>query len=430
MFESIRSKFNDSASNVGKILPLICVIILLAALILFSAWKLAIYFNTFMYLSKKQNYEKVNYMVNSSFYKYFYSNKLFNGFINIERIFTIILLLLSFFAFFGFLFRNNINLGYLNYYYGDKVEYTFVDIFINNIIILAIIYCCAYLYWFSYYKVEDDKLEVKDDALKKFITDNLSYDFLYNYYKETKDDKTKIYTINNFVYNTTKDISKDDKELYKLCFTANIINDTERFKYIKNAIVDSVKDMNLNLTGDDTANIDRLKKELNAKLKTTYIIANYNHNNNRALPPLDILINNININITSTPSNPSGTNIKAALNTVYENIMKGDKSVKDMQELHGKALVHFIDTIKIYKEVYDRNSTNYLVSLLITNFLISYAVLIFIYIFIKILSNSSDTFEKYFYNIYKFKTDLLNYGIFILIFYYFVSCPIIIFGFN
>ena len=428
MFESLGSKMKNSVSNVAKILPLICVIILLAALILFSAWKLAIYFNTFMYLSKKQNYEKVNYMVNSSFYKYFYSNKLFNGFINIEGIFTIILLLLSFFAFFGFLFRNNINLGYLNYYYGDKVEYTFVNIFINNIIILAIIYCSAYLYWFSYYKVEDDKLEVKDDALKKFITDNLSYEFLYNYYKATasKDDKTQRYTINNFVYTTTNDISKNNIELYKLCFTANIINDTERFKYIKNAIVDSVKDMNL--IGDDTVNIDRLKKELKAKLKNTYIIANYNHNNNRALPPLDILINNININITSTPSNPSGTNIKAALITVYDNIMKGDESVKDMQAQHGIALVHFIDTIKIYKEVYDRNSTYYLVSLLITNFLISYAVLIFIYIFIKIFSNF-ELFER-FYNIYKFKTDLLNYGIFILIFYYFVSCPIIIFGFN
>lgn len=426
MNDSIRSKIEDSA----KILPLICVIILLAALILFSAWKLAIYFNTFMYLSKKQNYEKVNYMVNSSFYKYFYSNKLFNGIINIEGIFTIILLLLSFFAFFGFLYRNNINLGYLNYYYGDKVEYTFVDIFINNIIILAIIYCCAYLYWFSYYKVEDDKLEVKDDLLKIFITDNLSYEFLYNYYKATasKDDKTQRYTINNFVYTTTNDISKNNIELYKLCFTANIINDTERFKYIKNAIVDSVKDMNL--IGDDTVNIDRLKKELKAKLKNTYIIANYNHNNNRALPPLDILINNININITSTPSNPSGTNIKAALITVYDNIMKGDESVKDMQAQHGIALGHFIDTIKIYKEVYDRNSTYYLASLLITNFLISYAVLIFIYIFIKILSNSSGNFEKNIYNIYKFKTDLLNYGIFILIFYYFVSCPIIIFGFN
>ena len=426
MFESLGSKMKNSVSNVAKILPLICVIILLAALILFSAWKLAIYFNTFMYLSKKQNYEKVNYMVNSSFYKYFYSNKLFNGFINIEGIFTIILLLLSFFAFFGFLFRNNINLGYLNYYYGDKVEYTFVNIFINNIIILAIIYCSAYLYWFSYYKVEDDKLEVKDDALKKFITDNLSYDFLYDYYKTTKDDKTQRYTINNFVYTTTNDISTDHKELYKLCFTANIINDTERFKYIKNAIVDSVKDMNL--IGNDTANISRLKAELNAKLKNTYIIANYNHNNNRALPPLDILINNININITSTPSTPIGIKIKAALNTVYENIMKGDESVKDMQAQHGIALGHFIDTIKIYKEVYDRNSTYYLASLLITNFLISYAVLIFIYIFIKIFSNF-EFFER-FYNIYKFKTDLLNYGIFILIFYYFVSCPIIIFGFN
>jgi hypothetical protein len=372
---------------VAGIFPLMCVIILLVALIYFSARKLAIYFNTFMYLSKKQNYEKVNYMVNSSFYKYYYSNRLFNGYINIEGIFTIILLLLSFFAFYGFLFANNINLGYLNYYYGDKEEYTFVFIFIYTIIMLAIIYCCAYLYWFTYYKVEDDKLEVKDNALKNFITENFSYEFLYYYYKETKDDLTKRYTINNFVNDTTiTDISTDNTELFKLCFTSNILNDTERFKYIKNAIINSVKDMNL--IGTVSANITRLKAELKEKLKNTYIIANYNHNNNRALPPLDVMINNLNINITSPP--PTGSNgekIKVKLVDIHTNIMAGDKNVADMQALHNNALIHFIDTIKIYKEVYDRNSTYYLISLLITNFLISYAVLIFIYIFIKIFSN-------------------------------------------
>jgi hypothetical protein len=422
-------ELRKSMSSAASKFPLICVIILLVALIYFSAWKLAIYFNTFMYLSKKQNYEKVNYMVNSSFYKYYYSNRLFNGYINIERIFTIILLLLSFFAFYGFLFANNINLGYLNYYYGDKEEYTFVNTFIDTIIILAIFYCCAYLYWFTYYKVEDDKLEVKDNALKNFITENFSYEFLYYYYKETKDDITKRYTINNFVNNTTiPDISTNNTELFKLCFTSNILNDTERFKYIKNAIINSVKDMNL--IGTDIANIARLKTELKEKLKNTYIIANYNHNNNRALPPLDVMINNLNINITSPPpTGSSGEKIKNKLVEIHTNIMAGDKNVADMQALHNNALIHFIDTIKIYKEVYDRNSTNYLISLLITNFLISYAVLIFIYIFIKMLSYFP-FFEKNIYNIYKFKTDLLNYGIFILIFYYFVSSPIIIFGFN
>jgi hypothetical protein len=422
-------ELRKSMSSAASKFPLMCVIILLVALIYFSAWKLAIYFNTFMYLSKKQNYEKVNYMVNSSFYKYYYSNRLFNGYINIEGIFTIILLLLSFFAFCGFLFANNINLGYLNYYYGDKEEYTFVNTFIDTIIMLAIFYCCAYLYWFTYYKVEDDKLEVKDNALKNFITENFSYDFLYYYYKETKDDITKRYTINNFVNTTTiTDISTDNTELFKLCFTSNILNDTERFKYIKNAIINSVKDMNL--VESDDKNITRLKAELKEKLKNTYIIANYNHNNNRALPPLDVMINNLNINITSPPpTGSSGEKIKNKLVEIHTNIMAGDKNVADMQALHNNALIHFIDTIKIYKEVYDRNSANYLISLLITNFLISYAVLIFIYIFIKFFSNF-ENFEKYFYNIYKFKTDLLNYGIFILIFYYFVSSPIIIFGFN
>jgi hypothetical protein len=421
------SSITNYTNNAASIISLICVIILLVALIYFSAWKLAIYFNTFMYLSKKQNYEKVNYMVNSSFYKYYYSNRLFNGYINIEGVFTIILLLLTFFAFCGFLFANNINLGYLNYYYGDKEEYIFLNTFIIIIIMLAIIYCSVYIYWYTYYKVEDDKLEVKDNALKKFITDNFSYEFLYYYYKESKDDKTQRYTINNFVNNTPNDISTDNTKLFQLCFTSNILNDTERFKYIKNAIINSVKDMNL--IDNDEKNIARLGAELKDKLKNTYIIANYNHNNNRALPPLDVMINNLNINITSPPPpGSSGEKIKNILAKIHTNIMSGDIKVADMQTLHNKALIHFIETIKIYKEVYDRNSTYYLVSLLITNFIISYAVLIFIYIFIKIFSNL-EIFEK-FYNIYKFKTDLLNYGIFILIFYYFVSSPIIIFGFN
>jgi hypothetical protein len=421
------SSITNYTNNAASIISLICVIILLVALIYFSAWKLAIYFNTFMYLSKKQNYEKVNYMVNSSFYKYYYSNRLFNGYINIEGVFTIILLLLTFFAFCGFLFANNINLGYLNYYYGDKEEYIFLNTFIIIIIMLAIIYCSVYIYWYTYYKVEDDKLEVKDNALKKFITDNFSYEFLYYYYKESKDDKTQRYTINNFVNNTKNDISTDNTKLFQLCFTSNILNDTERFKYIKNAIINSVKDMNL--IDNDEKNIARLGAELKDKLKNTYIIANYNHNNNRALPPLDVMINNLNINITSPPPpDSSGEKIKNKLAEIHTNIMSGDINLADMQVLHNKALIHFIETIKIYKEVYDRNSTYYLVSLLITNFIISYAVLIFIYIFIKIFSNL-EIFEK-FYNIYKFKTDLLNYGIFILIFYYFVSSPIIIFGFN
>ena len=70
-------------------------IILLFTLIVASSRKLFIYFNTFMFLSKKQNYEKANYIANSSFIKYFYSNTFFYGYFNIELIFIIILCLLS-----------------------------------------------------------------------------------------------------------------------------------------------------------------------------------------------------------------------------------------------------------------------------------------------------------------------------------------------
>ena len=136
-----------------------------------------------MFLSKKQNYEKANYIANSSFIKYFYSNTFFYGYFNIELIFIIILCLLSLVAFGGYLYNNNVNYGYLNYYYGDIFEYSFVNSFIEVIIILTVIYLAIYIYWFTYYMIEDNKLKTNEKKLKDFITkseNDLVYILLYH----------------------------------------------------------------------------------------------------------------------------------------------------------------------------------------------------------------------------------------------------------
>jgi hypothetical protein len=393
-----------------------------------------------MYLSKKQNYEKANYMVNSSYIKTFYTGRLLYGYINIERTLMIILLLLSVLAFFGYLFKNNVNYGYLNYYYGDTEEYTFVNLFINNIIFLAIIYCSAQIYWIIYDQPKDVILDTNDTELKTFIINHLSYEYLFEHYNAIKLNELQEYNINTFVINqtdTTKYVYethitsnfKDNTAIFNLCLTSYILNDTARFVYIRKAIFDCIDEMSLK-KDDRTGSIGTLKDEANGlsvKLANINIIAIYNHNDNRALPPLDVMLDNLISNITTT--DPQGVARKDSLEQVLQSIMNGSKDVEDMLVLHEDIVGKFRNTIEKYKEIYDKYSTYYMVSLLITNFLLTYAVLILLYILVKIFSQSQ-YFENNIYNVYKFKTDLYNYVLFILVLYYFITCPMIIFGFN
>lgn len=426
---------NNKPGIMSKIINgsvIISAFILLASLIHFSSQKLFIYFNIYMYLSKKQNYEKANYMVNSSYIKTFYTDRLLYGYINIERTLMIILLLLSVIAFFGYLFKNNVNYGNLNYYYGDTEEYTFVNLFIYNIIFLAIIYCGAQIYWVIYDQPNDVILDTNDTELKNFIIDHLSLEYLYEHYNAIILNESQEYNINTFMKIpeiTNPDISKifdSNTGIFNLCLTSYILNDTTRFVYIRKAIFDCINEMGLKKNKRQESLKILTIEALKEKLANINIIAKYNHNDNRALPPLDVMLDNLISNITSTDTKI--VEQKAKLDVVYQSIMSGNSVVEDILGLHEDIVGKFRNTIEKYKEIYDKYSTYYMVSLLITNFLLTYAVLILLYILVKIFSQN-DTIEKY-YNVYKFKTDLYNYVLFILVLYYFITCPMIIFGFN
>ena len=107
-----------------------------------------------------------------------------------------------------------------------------------------------------------------------------------------------------------------------------------------------------------------------------------------------------------------------------------DAATIDMMGDYDIVLGTFMTTIKLYKEVYDKYYMYYMYSVLLTNFVIIYAVLIFIYILIKIGVSLSPDFDDNWFNIYNFTGYLINYGALLLMAYYFVSCPIILFGFN
>jgi hypothetical protein len=412
-------------------------LILLLVLIIMTSRKLYIYFDTFMYLSKKQNYDKTNYIANSSFFKYFYKNKQLWGYYSIELVITIIMLFLSILAYIGYITTGHKNFGFLNYYYGDSIEYYFVNFFINIIILLTIIYSLGYIYWYISEKSEDDKLEENEELLKIFIIDNLSYEYLWNYYITVIVGKKDTYTIQNFISSNATDLNYFDNydNIFKLCFTNYILNEKtehKRYIYIKNGILERIKKIyDIKLGDSQFNNIKKIKNAFNIKENNSfndfYIIANYNHNSNIVLPPLYIMIDNMIKTITITNVDSLTQSKVNKLNECYENIKK-NKNADSINKLYEKCVSYFMETLKIYKIVYDKYTQYYMGSVLISNFIITYAVLIFIYIILKLLNEISSFASAY--SIYDFRSHIMNYGIFILIIYFFITCPIIIFGFN
>jgi hypothetical protein len=397
---------------------IVSVVMLLLALIFLSALKISIFFRSFLFLSKKKNYDKANYIANSSFYQYFYNNPFLFGEINIEKSIAAFLIALLVVAIIGNLGYGATNYGYLNYYYGDNEEYDFVDYYIKIIMILGVIYLFSYLnwFWFSNDKAEDDKLLTNEVALKTFIVEQIDYTYLYDYYKVIKENKSA-YNIDSYIktYKAGNALI-DQNALFKLCFTIHLLspNRTE-FANIQKEIFSICKITYEKSTQAEQANDAAVALKITQALKdsTFYIIANYNNNNNAVLPPLNKLIKD-------TLSSVTNSDLKASISLITTN----SENMSIMKSTYEQGRSHFTDTIKVYKEVYGKYYTYYIYSVLITNFLLTYSILIFFYIIIKY----QDSFEKRLYSIYSFKSDIKTYGYYILALYYLLTSPIILFG--
>lgn len=420
------------------VIILIYALILLLAFIILSAYKLSIYFNTFMFLSKKINYDKANYISNSSFFKYYYANKMFFGMLGIEFLITVILVAMTLTAYAGYVKTNHMNFGYLNNNYGDPVEYSFVNFFIYTIIGLAVIYGGAYMYWVNYDKDGDDKLYASEAHLKSTLIEHLDYKLLYDYYKKTTTEgKYELDTYNLNMKAIATNYFETPSNTFNYSLTYYILNDA-KFTLIKSDIFDIIKNIpaildkkGAELDKDEGANIEKIKKAI-ADKTDFYIIARYNHNNNIAIRPLNALIFDLIKLMKTDAANAAANathiaNLEATLNKMKEFI---EPAIKEMMAGYDNTQDTFMTTIKLYKDVYDNYYMYYMYSVLLTNFVIIYAVLIFIYILIKIGVSLSGEFDDNWFNIYNFTGYLNNYGMFLLMIYYFISCPIILFGFN
>jgi hypothetical protein len=417
--------------NPREIAFFVVILSLLFALIIVSILKLGIFFETFMFLQKKQNFDKANYISNSSFFKYYYRNKL-GGSIAIESVISFTLFILSVIAFVGWLRYGDINYGYLNYYYGDTNEYYFIKIFIYMIIFLMFLHIPSLATHLNSMDEKSDLLLKNEVELKTYLADNLDYVMLYDYFLKTKGGVIKEYSMQDRKINSA---TKSD-ELFKLCFTYHIMED-ERFTFIKQDLMGLIRDLNISEvpptppTGDTTGSGGTVvSTDTSSKIKTAildatdfYIIAKYNHNNNVALPSLQTILSLVKSKVNQTA--------KEHLNSIISG--GGDGSKKDLNlisEQHEKTIDVFRKTIRIYKDIYDIYYSYFILSVLITNIFVIYAILVFFYILIKIALYSGIDQVEDGYNIYYFFQYLTNSGVYIIAVYYFLTCPIIIFGFN
>jgi hypothetical protein len=378
--------------------------------------KLGIFFETFVFLQKKQNFDKANYISNSSFFKYYYRNKL-GGSVAYDTACSVLFFLLSSIAFVGWLQYGHINYGYLNYYYGDTNEYYFIKIFIYVIIFLAFINLPTLATIMMSLDDKSDILIKNEKELKTYLVENLDYKLLYDYYKANGVSAvSKDFSIQNVNLS-----SKSTADLYKFCLTYYILID-DRFMLIKNDLMGLIQGASIDekTTTDTNAVGEQIKKAL---LDTTnfYIVARYNHNNNVVLPSLQNTLS-----IIKTKANETSKNHLSG-------IITGAKvsEIKEMNGFRTTTIDKFKDTIKIYKEIYDVYYSYYILNILITNFFVFYAIIVFIYLIFKIALNSGADWVEDGYNMYYFFKSLSSAGVYMpIIFYYFITSPIILFGFN
>lgn len=398
------------------------VLLLLIIFIILCILKLHIYFDSYNYLSKKINTGRGSNIANMSFYKFYYNKKYSIQGIIIERIITFIMISLTLLAYIGFVRNNNINYGYLNYYYGDVDEYSAVNNFIILIIIVCIIYCSTYLYWFMNDKENDDILYENENNLREFFIKNLDLKYLEFYKSTTSSTSTEnleildkyILTLSNYDIIDTPPIF-----LFKLCFTYHIMSNL-KFEYIS-------KDIRKIYNIKDNESVDDRGSRINDSLNNIDIIANYDHSNNIALPKLYIMINDIKANINKNEEIKKKLDIDNILTNLITNSSYENKDIIETTYNDGKQL--FTKTIISFKEIHDKYYRYYMVSIFITNIIVSYAILILIYLGIiiyKIYVKKNDEESKYY--VYNYKLIYNSYIFYILIIYYFITCPIIIFS--
>ena len=424
--------------NPREIALFVVILLLLFALIIVSLIKLGIFFETFIFLQKKQNFDKANYISNSSFFKYYYRNKL-GGSIAIESVSTITLFILSVIASCGFLKYGQMNYGYLNYYYGDTNEYYFIKIFIYMIIFLMFLHIPSLVAHLISLDEKNDLLIKNEIELKTYLADHLDYVMLYDYFIKTKGGVSKEYSMKD------RKVDSDTKsdELFKLCFTYHIMED-DRFTLIKQDLMGLIRDLNISEktvvspVGGGTGGItvvtpdtpDTSTKIRDAILNATdfYIIARYNHNNNVVLPSLQTILSLVKTKLNQTAQNHLNGIISGRGGGGSGGSGGNKKILNDISEQHEKTIDTFRKTIQIYKKIYDIYYSYFILSILITNIFVIYAILVFVYLLINIALYYGMDWDGY--NIYYFFQFLTNSGVYIIAAYYFLTCPIIIFGFN
>ena len=80
-----------------------------------------------------------------------------------------------------------------------------------------------------------------------------------------------------------------------------------------------------------------------------------------------------------------------------------------------------------FKKMYDKYYMYYTISIFITNIIVIYAILILIYILIRLYDL---LLNKSYETVYVYKSNLKAYIFYILLLYYLITCPIIIFSYN
>ena len=104
------------------------------------------------------------------------------------------------------------------------------------------------------------------------------------------------------------------------------------------------------------------------------------------------------------------------------------KQNETINSLYDDANKNFTNTIESFKAIHDKYYRYYMISIFITNIIVSYAILILIYLGIIIYKYVKKNDEESKYYVYNYKLIYNSYIFYILIIYYFITCPIIIFS--